>query len=192
MRIIALILITSCFSCSSQEIKKSVNDDFYLKSHELLDDIFDKGTLTYALKKNFDFNDNLSLTDSKLFDEIYSFDYKYFKEKHKIDVTKNDFIRFKDTSGWVTGLKGGNQKEWDENLFIESKVTFVDVHQKKYLYSLDGINYINCIPLNINFKEDLAMVEYKGAFGLELRVYKFIASKWYTIGGADEYKNSPE
>lgn len=192
MRFIVLILITSCFSCSAQGTKQRVNDDFYLRSHELLDDIFNKGTLTFALKRNFDFNDNLNLTNSKLFGKIYPFDSKYFKEKHNIDVTKNDFVNFKNTSGWITGSKDKIPNQWDENLFFKSKMTLVDVNQKKFIYSLNGINYINCIPLNINFKKDLAMVEYKGAFGLELRVYKFIAGKWHTIAGADEYKNAPE
>ena len=109
-----------------------------------------------------------------------------------IEITKDDFKRYKEKSGWITGSKNETRTEWDMHLFVKSKVNFVGAHRKVFLYTLDGVNYFNVIPLNINFKEDLAMVEYKGAFGMELKVYKFTDGKWYEIAGATDEKFSRE
>lgn len=188
--LISFVCILSCKAQDSSLVKK--DQDFYLKSHELLDDALNKGKSTYCILKNFDFNNKHNLTESKLYNEIAYFHPSSFKELLSVEVARNNIERSKDSTGWVMFSHDNLLKEWNPLLFKKSKIIIVDALRKEFIYTENGVTYFNIIPLQINFKDDLAMVLYKGAFGLELYAYQLIKEKWHVIGVANEYKPSPE
>lgn len=192
MKNLSFIICIFCFYCRAQNNVPEVDDNFYIKCHELLDDILHKGTSTYCIKKMFDFNNQQKLTSSKLYNEITYFHPLSFKESTNLDDSIKDIKRFKDSSGWLTSSNNGTLKEWNSSLFKKSKIIIVDSYRKEFLYTENDVTYFNIIPLQINLKDNLAMVLYKGAFGLELYAYRFTQGKWYTIGVAKQYKGSKE
>ncbi len=193
MRILLFVLYLLITSCKAQERIHIVDNEFYIKSHKLLDDILNKGKSTYCLKKTFDFNNQQNLTVIKLFGEITYFHPLSFKESRGLNDAIKDIARFKDSTGWLAPSSNDNSlKEWKLSLFEKSKIVVVDSLKKEFIYTENGVTYFNIIPLQINFKDDLAMVLYKGPFGLELYAYRFADGKWGAIGVARQYKGSKE
>lgn len=192
----ALILIFVIVSCQAQQATTTVDNLFYLKSHDLLDNIMGLNTkpgTIYTLDK-YDFNNQRNLSESVLFDKIFKFKDSYYIRDSRVPLSQKEMDIVRDKNGWKTSETIIKENTWDASLFKRSKANLVQEYIKRQVWKPGVKMYVYVMPLQINFKGHFALIELKNLIegGTNLRLYKYFDGEWLLIDLATDAKFSHE
>jgi hypothetical protein len=192
----ALILIFVIVSCQAQQATTTVDNLFYLKSHDLLDNIMGLNTklgTIYTLDK-YDFNNQQDLSESVLFDKIFRFKDSYYIRDSRVPLSQMEMDIVRDKNGWKTSETIIKENTWDASLFARSKANLVQEYIPRQVWKPGVKMYTYVKPLQINFKEHFALIELADFFGNDttLGLYKYFNGSWILIDFATDAKFSIE
>lgn len=182
--------------CNAQQVNSDASNSFYLKSHDLLDNIMGLNTkpgTIYTLDK-YDFNNQRNLSESVLFDKIFKFKDSYYIRYSRVPLSQKEMDIVRDKNGWKTSETIIKENTWDASLFKRSKANLVQEYIPRQV-SKPGVKiYVYVKPIQINFKEHFALIELADYFGNDttLDLYKYFNGSWILIDFATDAKFSQE
>lgn len=172
-----LFCFISCFGHSQND---TIQKNFYLKAHSLMDDILKKSKGSMVVLKNFDFSNEKDLATSPLYDKMLDSHKRWYAFSKDLEITTEDYDNLKDKTGWVMSSSVNCYSYWDKNLLLKSTPILVDsIISKRRRNSGDPIPFR---PIQINFKGNLALIEYELSKELELAAYILYKGNWQLIG----------
>lgn len=177
-------------ACKAQKLNHMPAAVYYKRSHALIDDIFEKGNGNFVIPKMYDFNSHVNLGNSILYDKMITGGIIRYNKKTKVKLDLNIIELLLDKSHWISSDKTVSYDSWDSSLFPKSDLQTVEQFNKQRDSSSRAPFYF--IPLGINFKENLALIEYQGLSGKVLKAYNYVDGSWELIAFANEYQERQE
>lgn len=185
-----LLFIITVISCKGQITQNKSNEDYYVKCHILIDDILQKDSGKFSMLRSYNFSSPDNLGESDLYDKMLN-RFKLWKyDLTHLEISENEIFNLTQKTGWNTSHRNYSLEHWDESLFQKSKVQLIDKIIKYRFKKPEDPLYFK--PFTINFKGNLALIEYRGYSGMELRALLYRENSWHTIAVGSEYEPSRE
>ena len=190
--IFCTILFITC--CTAQKRNQSPDEGSYLKSHELLANILGRDRDTIYMLERFDFSNQRKLAETALFDKMFRWRDSYYLSKTVLELSQEEMDMVRDRKGWRPPTLNNNYNTWDISLFKENKIKLVQEIKKQGLIKPGQKVYIYIKPLQVNFRQNFALIEFENLMGdgNELRLYKNLKGKWRLVAAATDAKFSQE
>lgn len=186
------LLFIVIFSCKAQQEVHIDGHIFYIKSHELLDSFIamQKYKDTIYTLEQFDFNNQKNLGNSLLFAKMFKWSDSIYLSKSPLMLTQREMDFVRDNKGWLTSNNKVKNSKWNVHLFANKKTKLVQEYKRKQLLKKGGKIYMYVKPVQINFKENFALMEVKNLFGggYSLYLFKYIDGLWLLI----EFASDPQ